>query len=210
VTPLPDGLPVGRAVLAANMETALNAVWDARAAPGDRIVVVGLGVVGLLSAWLCNRLPGAEVTAHDVDASRAEVAAALGISFTTEAPAGADADLVIHASGQEAGLRAALSAAGLEATILELSWYGDKTVSLRLGEAFHSRRLTIKSSQVGRLPAGRASRWDHERRMRKALELLLDERLDHLITAESDFEELPGTLARLSHEPSGALCHRSR
>jgi threonine dehydrogenase-like Zn-dependent dehydrogenase len=207
---LPDGLPPARAVLAANMETALNAVWDARPGPGDRIVVVGAGVVGLLVAHLCDQLPGTETLAYDVDAGRAAVASELGLAFTNEAPVGADADLVVHASGHEAGLRTALAAAGTEATVLELSWYGDRSVTLPLGEAFHSRRLTLKSSQVGRICPERAPRWDRGRRLRKALALLQDARLDALISGESAFEDLPRTLAKLSADPAGALCHRIR
>jgi threonine dehydrogenase-like Zn-dependent dehydrogenase len=210
VTPLPAELPEKRAVLAANAETALNAVWDAKPGPGDRIVVVGAGVVGLLVAYLCDQLPGAEVVAFDIDAGRARVAHALGLTFTSEAPVGADADLVVHASGQEAGLRTALAAAGMEATVLELSWYGNRSVSLPLGEAFHSRRLTLKSSQVGHIPADRAARWSHRRRMEAALEMLLDPRLDALISGESDFEYLPRTMAKLSQDPAGALCQRIR
>jgi 2-desacetyl-2-hydroxyethyl bacteriochlorophyllide A dehydrogenase len=207
---LPDGLPAASAVLAANMETALNAVWDARPGPGDRIVVVGAGVVGLLVAHLCDQLPGTETLAYDVDAGRAAVASELGLAFTNEAPVGADADLVVHASGHEAGLRTALAAAGTEATVLELSWYGDRSVTLPLGEAFHSRRLTLKSSQVGRICPERAPRWDRGRRLRKALALLQDARLDALISGESAFEDLPRTLAKLSADPAGALCHRIR
>ena len=210
VMPLPDGLPEGRAVLAANAETALNAVWDARPGAGDRIVVIGAGVVGLLVAWLCDQLPGTEVVTFDIDPGRAEVAAALGLSFTSQAPVDADADLVIHASGHEQGLRTALAAAGMEATILELSWYGNREVSLPLGEAFHSRRLTLKSSQVGRIPADRAPRWDHRRRLEAALRLLLDDRLDVLISGESDFKDLPQTLEKLARDPASALCHRIR
>jgi threonine dehydrogenase-like Zn-dependent dehydrogenase len=210
VTPLPDGLPAGRAVLAANMETALNGVWDARPGPGDRIVVVGSGVVGMMTAWLCNRLPVADVRVHDIDPRRAEAAHALGLAFTSEDPSGSDADLVIHASGQERGLRTALAAAGMEATVLELSWYGDRSVSLPLGEAFHSRRVTLKSSQVGRIPTERAARWDHRRRMEKALALLLDPSLDALISGESPFDDLPRVMSELSQDGSGALCHRIR
>lgn len=208
VTPLPDGLPAARAVLAANMETALNGVWDARPGPGDRIVVVGAGVVGMMAAWLCNRLPGADVRVYDIDPSRAKTAQTLGLSFTSIEPSGADADLVIHASGQERGLRTALASAGMEATVLELSWYGDRPVSVPLGEAFHSRRLTLKSSQVGRIPTERASRWDHRRRMEKALALLLDPSLDALISGESPFDDLPRVMSELSRDGSGVLCHR--
>jgi threonine dehydrogenase-like Zn-dependent dehydrogenase len=210
VTPLPEGLPAARAVLAANMETALNATWDARPVPGDRIVVVGAGVVGLLVAYLCARLPGAEVVVCDVDAGRARVCGALGLPFTAEPPVGADADLVFHASGHEQGLVTALASAGLEATVVELSWYGSEQVRLPLGEAFHSRRLTLKSSQVGRIPADRAARWSHSRRLAKALELLLDPRLDALVSGESDFEDLPQVMAKLATDPAGALCHRIR
>ena len=210
VIPLPEDLPPARAVLAANAETALNAVWDARPGPGDRIVVVGGGVVGLLVAWLCARLPGADLLVHDVDRSRARVCDTLGLRFAAETPAGADADLVVHASGTEAGLRTALECAGFEATVLELSWYGNRLVSLPLGEAFHSRRLTLKSSQVGHIPRDRAARWDHRRRLTAALALLLDPRLDALISGESDFEQLPAVMAKLSRDPAGALCHRIR
>jgi threonine dehydrogenase-like Zn-dependent dehydrogenase len=210
VTPLPDGLPPGRAVLAANAETALNAVWDARPAAGDRIVVIGGGVVGLLVAWLCEKEAGTDVLTFDIDPDRAGPAETLGLAFTSEVPLGADADLVIHASGSEEGLRTGLAIAGMEATILELSWFGSRDVSLPLGEAFHSRRLTLKSSQVGRIPADRAAEWDFRRRREAALDLLLDPRLDVLISGESDFEVLPQTLERLTRDPAGALCHRIR
>ncbi len=210
VVPLPTGLPAGRAVLAANMETALNALWDARLEGGERVVVVGAGVVGLLTAHLCSTLGGAEVVVHDIDPSRGEVARALGLTFMLESPAGADADVVVHASGSEAGLRTALASAGMEATVLELSWFGNRAVAVPLGEAFHSRRLTLKSSQVGHIPPHMCHDWDHRRRLERALELLLDDRLDVLISGESDFDDLPRTLASLSQDPAGALCHRIR
>jgi threonine dehydrogenase-like Zn-dependent dehydrogenase len=207
---LPEGLPPERAVLGANMETALNAVWDGRPSPGDRIVVIGGGVVGLLVAWLCRRIPAARVSLVDVDPSREDVARGLGLEFDDHAPAGADADVVFHASGNPDGLQAALSVAGLEATVVELSWYGTRLVPLPLGEAFHSRRLTLRSSQVGRIPADRAARWDHARRMGVALHLLCDERLDALISGESDFETLPEVMVSLAEDGRGVLCHRIR
>jgi len=210
VTPVPDDLPAGRAVLAANMETAVNVLWDARPLVGDRIVVIGAGVVGLLVAWLCGKIPGAAVTVVDINPAREVIAQELGLSFRTEAPPHANADLVIHASGQAEGLASALATAGIEATIVEASWYGTRPVVLPLGEDFHSRRLTLRSSQVGRLPPDRASRWNPQRRMTLALDLLRDPQLDTLISAESAFEDLPDVLARLSHDPAGALCHRIR
>ena len=210
VTPLPDGLPAGRAVLAANMETAINAVWDARIQAGDRVVVVGAGVVGLLIGWLCRQMPGADVTVVDINPSRAPVALELDLPFLIDPPRAADADVVIHASGQALGLRSALALAGVEATVVEVSWFGSRSVSLPLGEAFHSRRLTLRSSQVGRLNPERTPRWTPARRIRLALDLLLDGRLDSLVTGESDFEELPAVMARISLVPGDTLCRRIR
>ena len=205
---LPDGLPPERAVLGANLETALNAVWDARPSVGDRIVVIGGGVVGLLVAWLCRQIPAAQVTLVDIDPSREGVARGLGLEFAHGAPAGADADFVFHASGSPQGLEAALSVAGVEATVVELSWYGTRSVPLPLGEAFHSRRLTLRSSQVGRIPMDRAPRWDHTRRLGVALDLLCNVGLDLLISGESDFETLPEVMGRLAEDGRGVLCHR--
>ena len=210
VTRVPAGVPPGRAVLAANMETAVNVLWDARPVVGDRIVVVGGGVVGLLCAWLCRAMPGAALTLVDPNPARAPVAAALEIPFRTAAPERVDADLVIHASGHPDGLVTALAAAGVEGVIVEASWYGDRSVPLPLGEAFHARRLTVRSSQVGRLAAARTPRWDHARRLALAMTLLGDARLDALITGEDRFEELPDVMARVSRAPGNTLCHRIR
>jgi threonine dehydrogenase-like Zn-dependent dehydrogenase len=210
VVRLPEGVPAGRAVLAANAETALNGVWDGRAGPGDRIVVVGAGVVGLLTAWLMRMIPGTDVVVHDLDEAKEPAARALGLAFTTRPPVGHDADLVVHASGSPDGLVTSLAAAGLEATVLEMSWFGDRSVPLPLGEAFHARRLVLRSSQVGRVPANRAARWSTDRRLRTALSLLTDDSLDVLITGESDFDELPRVMPRLSRSAAGTLCHRVR
>ncbi|MFV8834462.1 zinc-binding alcohol dehydrogenase [Aquisalimonas sp.] len=206
VTPIPEAVPAQRAILAANMETAVNAVWDGRPGPGDRIVVIGGGVVGLLVAWLCRDIPGAAVTLVDTNPARAITARTLGLSFATTAEP--DADVVFHASGQPDGLATALGAAATEATVIELSWYGDTPVSLPLGEGFHSRRLTIRSSQVGRLPPDRSPRWDHQRRIHLALELLHDARLDALITGETPFDAMPALLPELCADAGNTLCHR--
>ena len=210
VTPLPHQLPAGRAVLAANMETAINVVWDARPVVGDRIIVIGAGVVGLLVGWLCRHTAGANVTMVDINPSREAVARTLDLPFVTEPPGTADADLVIHASGQPEGLQSALGVAGVEATIVEASWYGSRSVPLPLGEAFHTRRLTIKSSQVGLLSPLQIPRWTHARRLALKVDLLQDVRLDALISGESTLEELPDVMAKLSLEPGNTLCHRIR
>lgn len=208
VHPLPAELPPGRAVLAANMETAVNALWDASPRVGDRIAVVGGGVVGLLVAWLASRLPGCQVELVDTWAPRAQVAAQLGLAFASPDTAARDADLVVHASGQPAGLVTALDLAAFEATVLELSWYGQRAVSLPLGEAFHARRLTLRSSQVGHVATAQRSRWTHDRRMALALTLLCDPVLDALVTDTAPFDELPAVLARLGASAPDVLCQR--
>jgi threonine dehydrogenase-like Zn-dependent dehydrogenase len=207
VVPMPDAVPDARGVLAANMETAVNGLWDAAPRPGDRIAVVGAGVVGCLAAALAARIPGTRVEVVDRDPRRGAVAARLGCAFAAPERAAGDADLVIHASGDPDGLATALRLAGFEATVLELSWYGDRTVMAPLGEDFHARRLTLQSSQVGAVAGARRARWSHQRRLALALELLADPVFDVLLTGESPFEELPAACARLAQAPNGALCH---
>jgi threonine dehydrogenase-like Zn-dependent dehydrogenase len=203
--PLPDGLPLKRATLAANMETALNAVWDSGAGPGDRIVVVGGGIVGLLVGWLAARLPGADVTLVDVQSTRQDIAARLGMAFATPVQAPSDADVVFHTSVAPQGLATAIGAAGFEATIVELSWYGDTLTPAPLGGAFHSRRLKLISSQVGHVSAGRRPRWDYRRRMDKALALLADVRLDALVAEEIAFADAPTRLPEVFGTGAGGL-----
>ena len=207
---LPDAVPPARAVLAANMETAVNGLWDARPHVGDRVAVVGAGTVGCLAAWLASRIPGSRVELVDINPRRAETAAVLNVAFADPESASRDADVVIHASGSPSGLELALSLAGTEATVTELSWFGDKPVTLPLGGAFHARRLSVTSSQVGTIPAAQRSRWTTRRRMQLALSLLDDPALDVLITGESEFDALPEVMAMLTKSPGEALCHRIR
>jgi NADPH:quinone reductase-like Zn-dependent oxidoreductase len=197
LAPVPEGVPPRRAVLAANMETALNALWDSGAGPGDRIVVVGAGVVGLLVGYLAARLPGAEVTMVDIDLSRRAIARELGCRFRKPLDAPDDADIAFHTSATAPGLACALSCAGPEAAVVEMSWYGDAPVGVPLGLDFHSRRLKLISSQVGHVSPSRRARWSHRRRLDKALALLADERLDALITEEVAFRDLPDALPSL-------------
>lgn len=208
VHPLPDGLPPARAVLAAHMETAVNALWDAGPRVGDRIAVVGGGVVGLLVAWLAGGLPGCEVELVDTRAARRVVAEHLGVAFANPQEARLDADLVVHASGSAQGLVTALRLAAFEATVLELSWYGEREVTLPLGAAFHSRRLTLKSSQVGQVAGAQRPRWSHGRRLALALSLLRDPLLDALVTDSAPFDQLPAVLARLAAGAPDTLCQR--
>ncbi|HQZ37863.1 MAG TPA: zinc-binding alcohol dehydrogenase [Vicinamibacterales bacterium] len=207
---LPGDVPPGRAVLAANLETAVNGLWDARPHVGDRITVVGAGVVGCLVAWLAARMPGCAVELVDVNPNRAAVAHALGVPFATPQTAAREADVIVHASGSPEGLPIALALAADEATIVEMSWYGDRLVPLPLGEAFHARRLAIVSSQVGRIAPAQRARWDTRRRMAMVLSLLRHSELDALISGESPFEALPEVMARLALGPFDTLCHRIR
>src|SRR5882724_10634064 len=206
VLPVPEDVPAPRAVLAANMETALNAVWDGAPGPADRIAIVGGGLVGLLVAYLCARLPGAEVTVVDIAPKRAELAGAVGARFAAPDAAPTDCDLIFHASASAAGLATALRLAGEEASVVELSWYGSGEVAAPLGEAFHSRRLRLISSQVGKVAPSRRSRWSHGRRLAAALALLSDSALDALIAPAIDFDELPAKLASVFDPGSDVVC----
>ncbi|MGW1799301.1 dehydrogenase [Streptomyces sp. NPDC001984] len=210
VTVVPERVPAERAVLAGTVETAVNALWDAAPLVGDRIAVVGGGMVGCSVAALLARFPGVRLQLVDADPARAKTAHALGVDFASPADALGDCDLVVHASASEQGLARSLELLAPEGTVLELSWYGDRRVSLPLGEAFHSRRLTVRSSQVGSVsPARRASR-TYADRLALALDLLADAALDALITGESDFEDLPDLMPKLASGEIPALCHRVR
>lgn len=195
--PVPESLPPERAALAANMETALNAIWDSGTGPGDRITIVGGGVVGLLLTALSARLPGAEVTLVDVNPARAALARALGAAFALPAAVTDDADIVFHTSATASGLATALVAAAFEAKVVEVSWYGGHAPAVPLGEAFHSRRLQLIGSQVGSVSPSRRPRWPHARRLAKALTLLDDARLDHLVTHVVAFDTAPQRLPPL-------------
>ncbi|NKB55451.1 MAG: dehydrogenase [Alphaproteobacteria bacterium] len=205
--PVPDDVPDRRAVLAANMETAVNALWDAGPRVGDRIAVVGGGVVGCLFAALAGQIPGTRVELVDINPARAAIARRLGVGFASPDTAARDADIVVHASGVSAGLATALDLAGFEALVLELSWYGNTLVPAPLGEAFHSRRLTLRSSQVGAVATSRRARRSHRDRMTLALDLLRNPIFDCVVNGESRFEDLPSTMKRLAADPGETLCH---
>lgn len=195
---VPAAVPPRRAALAANMETALNVVWDSRAAPGDRVLVLGAGVVGLLVARLCARIPGTIVTVVDRDDAKGEAVEAMGARFAQAPPH--EVDVAINATGHGDALASAIEAAGLEARIVEASWTGTGATTLPLGGAFHARRLSLISSQVGRVPADRAARWTNGRRLATALVLLDDDALDTLLTHDIPFAEAPARLPSLLTE----------
>jgi threonine dehydrogenase-like Zn-dependent dehydrogenase len=207
VSVVPDGVPPARAVLAGTVETAVNALWDAAPLVGDRVAVVGAGMVGCCVARLLRRVPGVRVALVDVDPGRAAVAAALDVAFALPEEADGGCDLVVHTSATSAGLQRSLELLAPEGTVLDLSWYGDREVRLSLGGAFHAARLGIRSSQVGTLSPARAARRTAADRLALALELLRDPAFDALLSGESPFEELPEVMARLAAGSLPALCH---
>ncbi len=210
VVAVPDGVPPRRAVLAGTVETAVNALWDAAPLVGDRVSVVGGGLVGCCIARLLAGFPGLQVTVVDVDTSRAEVAAGLGAGFAPPAEASGGRDLVVHTSATSDGLQLSLDLLAPEGTVLDLSWYGDREVRLSLGGAFHSQRLGLRSSQVGMVsPARRSSRSTADR-LALALELLRDPAFDLLLTGTSAFDRLPEVMARLAAGTLPGLCHTIR
>jgi threonine dehydrogenase-like Zn-dependent dehydrogenase len=207
VVPVPDGVPPERAVLAGTVETAVNALWDAAPLVGDRVAVVGAGMVGCCVARLLAGIPGVRVTLVDVDPARADVAAGLAVDFADPAGAPAGCDLVVHTSASEAGLRRSLELLGPEGTVLDLSWYGDTLITLPLGEAFHSSRLTLRASQVGAVAAARRSTRSHRDRLSLALELLRDPAYDVLLTGCSPFRDLPEVMATVASGSLAGVCH---
>ncbi len=208
VVPLPPSLPPRRAVLAANVETAVNALWDAAVRIGDRVTVIGAGVVGAACATLAGGIPGVDLEVVDVDATKESALGSLGLRLVAPAEARGERDVVIHASGTPAGLALALSIAGFEALVVELSWYGDAQVPVPLGEGFHSRRLTLQSSQVGHVAAARRARRERRDRLALALELLASEpRLDALLTGTCPLEALPSVMPELARGRPGLFCH---
>jgi threonine dehydrogenase-like Zn-dependent dehydrogenase len=204
---VPEDVPASRAVLAGTVETAVNALWDAGPLVGDRVAVVGAGMVGCCVARLLQQFPGSRVTLVDVDPGRADVAAALGVDFALPDEANGGLDLVVHTSATSAGLQRSLELLAPEGTVLDLSWYGDTEVRLSLGGAFHGGRLGIRSSQVGTLSPARASRRTTADRLALALDLLRDPAYDVLLTGESPFDELPDVMERLAEGSLPALCH---
>ena len=204
---VPEDVPPERAVLAGTVETAVNALWDAAPLLGDRVTVVGAGMVGCCVARLLTRVPGVRTTLVDVDATRAGVAAALGVDFALPADATGGRDLVVHTSATSAGLQQSLDLLVAEGTVIELSWYGDAVTRLELGGAFHSGRLRIRASQVGTVAAARRGRRTAAERRALALELLRDPAFDALLTGASRFDELPDVMPRLADGSLPALCH---
>jgi threonine dehydrogenase-like Zn-dependent dehydrogenase len=207
VAVVPEDVPAARAVLAGTVETAVNALWDAVPMVGDRIAVVGAGMVGCCVARLLRGFPALELTLVDADPARAQVAATLDVRFARPDDAPGACNLVVHASATSAGLQRSLELLAPEGVVVDLSWYGDAEVRLSLGGVFHSGRLAIRSSQVGAVPPARRATRSTADRLRLALELLRDPAFDALLTGSSRFDELPAVMPRLADGSLPALCH---
>ena len=207
VVPIPSDVPAERAVLAGTVETAVNTLWDAGPLVGDRVAVVGAGMVGSCVARLLSQIPGVRVTLVDTNPDRAAVAAAFGVDFAAPGDAPEGNDLVVHASATSAGLTRSLELLGPEGTVVDASWYGDAPVTLPLGGAFHSSRLTIRSTQVGEVAPARRNRRTRGDRLALAVELLVDPAYDVLLSGSSTFDDLPETMAAIASGSLEGLCH---
>jgi len=203
--PVPAAIPTHRAVLAANMETALNLYWDATPLAGERILVIGAGVVGMLAASLLARVPAAEVTVVDINPERAALARRFGCAFALPEAAPGDQELVVHASASEAGLRLALDRAAFEGRVIEASWYGDAEPAVPLGGWFHARRLRLIATQVGAVAPPMRGRRTHAERLATALALLENSAYDALLEGPTRFDDLPRKMAGIV--APGGLCH---
>jgi len=193
---LPPTIPLKRATLISNMETAVNAIWDSQVSIGDRVVVVGFGLIGSLVALIVRQIPGVEVQVVEIDKSRQQVARSLGFGVSDSCKKN-HFDMAFHASGSATGLQNAIDAVGLEGPIIELSWYGNRKVDISLGTTFHSLRKQLISSQVSFIPSTKQSGWDFKRRKKTVLNLLHNPVFDHLLDTEVPFKESPSVFEKI-------------
>lgn len=207
LTVVPDGVPARRAVLTGTVETAVNGLWEAGPRLGDRVAVIGAGLVGGMVAKLLSGFPLGRLQLIDVDPDKRSFAETLGVDFSHPDDALPDCDIVIHCSASQAGLERSLQLVGDEGDIIEMSWYADRTVTLPLGQDFHARRLSIRASQVGVVARARRHRRTTADRLQLAAALLADPAFDVFLTGASSFAELPDVVQRLSAGNLDALCH---
>nr|WP_246224098.1 zinc-binding alcohol dehydrogenase [Pseudarthrobacter psychrotolerans] len=207
LTRIPDGVPARRAVLTGTVETAVNALWEAGPRLGDRIAVVGAGLVGGMVATLLRTFPLARFQLVDLDPERKHLADKLGVEFAHPDDAKPDCDIVFHCSASQEGLERSLQLAGDEGEIIEMSWYANRKVTLPLGEDFHARRLSIRASQVGVVARARRHRRTKAERLELAVELLKDPVFDAFLTGASPFTDLPEVVQHLADGTLQALCH---
>jgi threonine dehydrogenase-like Zn-dependent dehydrogenase len=206
LTPVPDAVPSDRAVLAGTVETGINALWDAGPRIGDRVAVVGAGMIGGILAALLRTVPLDRLQLVDVNPSRSSLADALNVELVHPDNASGDNDLVFHCSASESGLARSLQLLGAEAELIEVSWYGMSQPRVPLGAAFHSRRLRIRASQVGVVAAARRARRTTSDRLALAMRLLEDPVFDAFITGHAPFGALPETMESIFNDGAKTLC----
>lgn len=210
VTVLPEEVTPERAVLAANTETALNAIWDAELQPGSTVLIVGAGLLGCLLAALLSIRQDLSVYICDLLPQRSATLTEFPVSFITTTEGLDSVAVSFHTSASAAGLQTAIDALAFEGRVIELSWFGDRDVTLSLGGAFHSKRLTIQSSQVGHVARARRASTGYAQRLGQALGHLADPRFDAFVSEEVAFDDLPEAMPRLLAPDAPGIATRIR
>ena len=203
LTVLPGEVPPLRATLASNLETALNSIWDSGVSVGDRVLVVGFGIIGSLTARLLQSIAGVEVWVYDLDAQRSELASASGFHIVDRMLY--DFDIAFHCSSSSKGLQSCIDHIGFEGKVMEMSWYGEQAVELQLGGSFHQQRKQIISSQVSSIPSNHRARWDFNRRKAVVMELLKNPAYDQHLGEQVPFDKVPALFGNIRKGSLSAL-----
>jgi len=195
LTLIPKGLSPKVATLASNMETALNAVWDSQVTVGDRVVIIGFGMIGALVTRLLSLLPAVQVYVVEVNEYRQELVQEMGFNLLPKGMQ--DFDCSFHTSASSSGLQQAIDLVGEEGTIIELSWYGARETTVQLGGNFHYQRKRIISSQVGQISSTKIARWTYKRRKKLVFDLLKNPVFEAHLTQELSLSEAPAFFEQL-------------
>jgi threonine dehydrogenase-like Zn-dependent dehydrogenase len=197
-TLIPAFIPLKRATLVANMETVVNAIWDANLTHNNSILIAGYGTVGALLARVCKTRFNAHVDFIERNEDRINALKMHGYQLASIEKY--NYDIAFNCSASNEALQYCIDHVDEEGSIIELSWYGDIKVTLSLGETFHSMRKKIISSQVSNIPKSKRAEWNYEKRKQLAFEYLKDPFFDYLITDEIPFEETPHFFERLRND----------
>ena len=214
---LPEAVLPSWGIFIASVETAINCVWDANIHLGESVVIFGQGIIGLLITQLMRISGAGRIFTVDKLEKRRNISQKLGADFAfdpnkanlpsviTELTDGIGADVIIEASGSPDALDSALKLAAFQGTVVVVSWYGTKPVTLNLGEDFHRERVKIKSSQVSFVDPSLTPRWNIGRRMALALKILPQLNLKELISHIYPFEEAPSAYDKIDKNPEEVL-----